>query len=140
MPCHTTNAFADSVQHAVRVLPENEVIQVSPDAVARKNIEAPAQFVPRVGVADWQPAGDGTYKPVIRIHERYVRLNILAKLLCIDYCALRRLIVAGFVEGQATTPGAWHVNVHSYFAHVEAVRTDPDFWNEARRARYSAAL
>lgn len=135
-----TPAIAKQLAAAVRILPGEQAIQVTPEHVTRKNAPAPAQCIPLVGVFDWQPAGDGTFKPIIRLHEQMMRMNVFAKIVDIDYFALRRLVTAGFVEGQPTTPGAWHVNVHSYFAHVEAVRTDPDFWTEARRARYSAAL
>lgn len=47
-----------------------------------------------------------------------------------EYRSLRRLVVAGFVEGCKVSPGCWMFNVESYFAHVERVKNDPEFWDK----------
>ncbi len=125
---------------AVRILPRNQTIALAPGIGTRKVVDAPRELIPCVGVCDWQPAGDGTYKPVIRLHEQNIRVSIAARVLDVDYFVLRRLITAGFVEGHQPTPSCYLLNLHSYFDHLARVQADPEFWNELRRAQYSAAL
>lgn len=130
---------AETVAAAVRILPDNEIVMVTPTERARRVAAAPAKLIPQVGVFDWQPAGDGTYRPVVRMHELFMRMPQFAKIVDIDYCALRRLVTAGFVEGRVITPGTIQVSVHSFFAHVEACK-DREFWTDERRAKYASAL
>lgn len=124
----------------VHIQPQGRVIQVAPDAASRKVADLPADLIPRIGLVDFQPAGDGTYRPIVRIHDSWIRVSIAARAFGLRHMVLRRLITAGFVEAIQPSPGCWMMNLQSYFRHVEAVRNDPEFWNEQRRARYSAAL
>jgi hypothetical protein len=141
MPLRPNPFPANSAVHAaaVRVLPAGEVIQVSPDAIVRKVADAPATMIPRVGVSDWQPAGDGTYRPIVRIHEAMVRVTDAERVTGLPYLTLRRLIIAGFVKGAQLTPGNVLIDLHSFYEHVEKCK-DPEFWNKERREAYAAAL
>ncbi len=140
MPAALAPSTAQTLTNAVIVLPEKRAIRVAPDAVTRKVVDAPRDLIPMIGICDWQPAGDGTYKPIVRIHERNMRISEAARILDVDYWVLRRLLTAKFITGSQPTPSCWLINLHSYFDHLAAVQADPEFWNEARRARYSAAL
>lgn len=135
-PVQDTN---DAHAAAVRVMPPGEAIRVTPDAVTRRVADLPAKMIPRVGVTDWQPAGDGTYRPIVRIHEAMVRVTDAARVTGLPYLALRRLITAGFVRGDQPTPGNVLIDLHSYYDHVQATR-DPEFWTAERRQRYSEAI
>src|SRR5262245_50744246 len=72
------------VASAIRVLPRDECIQVTPDDLTRKVAAAPEKMIPRIGLCDWQPAGDGTFRPIVRIHDQYMRMNVAAQMLDID--------------------------------------------------------
>lgn len=124
----------------VTILPKGQTIRVAPDAVTRKVCDAPAALIPRLGLVDYQPAGDGTFRPVVKIHEQWIRVSVAARALGVYHNILRRLIAGGFIDAIQPSPGCWLMSLHSYFKHVEAVRNDPDFWNEKRRRQYSEAL
>ena len=124
---------------AVRLLPAGAEIRVSPDALTRRVADLPAEHIPRIGVADWQPAGDGTYRPIVRIHECFVRVTDAERVSGIPYLTLRRLISAGFCKGSQPSPGNVLIDLHSYFDHVDACK-DPEFWTPARREKYRQAL
>lgn len=121
------------------LLPQGTTLPIAPDALTRRVIDAPTAAIPRVGLFDWQPAGDGTFRPIVRIHECMVRASEFAPLVGINYLTLHRLIRAGFVEGSQPSPQVILVNATSYFAHQEATR-DPDFWTAARRQKYSEVI
>jgi hypothetical protein len=121
------------------ILPSNKPVQVTPDQRARKVAPLPAELTPLFAVSAWQPAGDGTYRPVAKLYERGVSTAEAEKLTGISPDTLRRLIRAGFVIGGQPTPGKFEVNLPSLMAHIEATR-DPEFWTEARRQKWSEAL
>jgi len=121
------------------LLPTGTELRLTPDALARRLIDAPAEAIPRVGLFDWQPAGDGTFRPIVRLHESLVKASELAPLVGINYLTLHRLIRAGFVEGSQPSPQVILVDATSYFAHQEAAK-DPDFWTPERRLKYSAVI
>lgn len=54
------------------------------------------------------------------------------------YQTIRRLRLAGFVDGSSLTPNKTTIDVQSWFQHREAAR-DPDFWNKARRRQFKDA-
>ncbi|MGC3991682.1 MAG: hypothetical protein QM796_18725 [Chthoniobacteraceae bacterium] len=119
-----------------RILPGSFTIQIAP---GQRYAEIPREQVPSVGVLDWVPQGDGTYRPKARIHQLQVRLTEAARLLRLDKGILQRLSRAGFIEHLQVTPGNVLIDLPSYFAHVERCK-DPDFWTAKRRAQYSAAM
>lgn len=129
-----------TLQAAIRLLPGDKVIKVAPDAATRKVVDAPQALIPKIGIVDWLPAGDGTYNPVLRLHAQHIRVSIAAVVCDVHHLILRRLIRAGFVEGYQPSPCCCMINLHSYFDHLNRVAEDPEFWDEKRRARYSAAL
>lgn len=130
----------------VQLLPGNRTIEVGPGQVAAKVVPLPADAAPQVGVYHWQPVGDGTYRPVARIHDAYLSLPAAAKAFGLDTPdrggerLLMRLIAARFITGRKVSPGRWQVNLHSLSDHLRAVEADPDFWNEARTRQFSEAL
>lgn len=88
---------------------------------------------PKMGFYTWIAQGGGLFKPQLQLRERYVRLTpstVKSLALGCEYRSLRRLVVAGFVEGCKVSPGCWMFNVESYFAHVERVKNDPEFWDK----------
>lgn len=124
----------------VKISPKGRKIFVTPEVALKKTADCPEELIPRIGIVDLQPAGDGTYRPIVRLHEHWVRVADAARALGVPNWALRRLITAGFLEAMQPTPLCYMLNMHSWYEHVEAVRRDPEFWNEQRRERYSAAL
>lgn len=51
-----------------------------------------------------------------------------------------RLYECGLVEGERPSPRKIALYVESIEAHLNGTRTDPEYWNEERRARYRAAI
>jgi hypothetical protein len=108
--------------HAVEVVPGKTVADL------------PKAVMPRVGVADWLPAGDGTYRAVARIHEKFVRVTsrLIAQLgLGVSMQTLHRMGRAGFIDMPQVTPNTYLLSIESVYAHFRAVKDDPEFW--ARR-------
>jgi hypothetical protein len=92
--------------------------------------ECPAALAPRIGLVDWQPAGDGTFRPVVRLHAKRLRLTVKlpAQLgLGVSYQTLKQLIRAGFVDGTRIAPGNYEFDLQSYFDHRSGAK-DPEFW------------
>lgn len=137
----TQPAIHPSTRPAVPVtlLPSGRTIHVSPEEATRRVIAAPADSTPRFGIFRWQPAGDGTFRPIYLIHEEMMKSADLAKLVGISRMTLSRLAHAGFVACSQPSPFVLLVDVASYFAHQEAAR-DPDFWTESRRRQYGAVI
>lgn len=121
------------------LLPHGTTIPIAPDAITSRLLDAPAAVIPRIGVFDWQPAGDGTYRPIVRLHECLVKASEFAPLVGLNYLTLHRLLRAGFVEGSQPSPQVILVNATSYFLHQEATK-DPDFWTPERRRKYSEVI
>lgn len=97
---------------------------------------------PQIGVFDWVDQGDGSYKPMIRIQPKFVRLvreSYETMGLGISYSSLRRLMHAGFVDGLCITPGHYSFDIQSFYRHVARVKADPDFWTGKNLKRYMQA-
>lgn len=120
----------------VTIYPQNKTIEVAP---GQRVVDLAREDIPRVGVCDWMPAGDGTYRPVARIHELLIRVTEAERIVRIPYLTLRRLVRGEFVKGVQITPGNVLIDLHSYYEHVENCK-DPEFWTEKKRRRYSEAL
>ncbi len=105
-------------------------VQIAPGATLAP---IPAKSVPPFALAEWVPAGDGTWRMVARVCPEYfccTQKNLVRLGIDVSKRTMQRLIVAGFVRGQKTTPGIYQFDYASYVAHVEAVAADPDFWNK----------
>ena len=116
------------------------IIQVAPGEFARKVADLPPDLAPAAGTVRWQAVGDGTFKPVVVIHDQYVKLIRAALHFGVVEQALRRLITAGFVKGRQPSPRAWQVEITSLSNHLRAVETDPEFWTPARVQKFSEAI
>lgn len=123
---------------AVEALPGKTFVSLAPDAIDA------------IGVTELMPAGDGTYRPVVRICPRWVMLtkrNLRRFGIAISDSGMTRLIVAGFVRGMAVTPGVRQFDYFSYLDHERAVAADPEFWDRtepgqlfSNRDRYRKAI
>jgi hypothetical protein len=110
---------------------------VAPDERC-KFIDAPIEDR-RYGFFEWQKLGDGTFAPVIRVYDAHVRLAVAEKIADIGYDTIRRLVIAGFVEGSQPSPGTILVSINSLVAHLQATR-DAEFWTPARIQKYRQSL
>lgn len=108
------------------------------------------EFIETVGVHEWVPAGDGTWRAMVRVCPRKFTLtpkNLKKLGISISVRGLRRLIAAGFVQGEPVTPGVHQFDYFDYRRHEAAVGQDPEFWdktepgkNFTNRERYRQAL
>lgn len=116
-------------------------IEVAPGQTV---VEVPSLEVPRLCLAEFVPTGEpNTFRAIARVHSAEIRLTAanLKKLnLGVEPCTLKRLIKAEFVYGGRIAPGCYQFSLASYYAHVKAVRTNPDFWTGENLARYRAAI
>lgn len=118
---------------------DNQTVLAAPH---ERVVDLPVESIPRVAVADWQPAGDGTYRPIARIHGCWPRMNEVHELqLGIRYRTLKRLVVAGFVEGARVSPSCWIFSLESYWRHLRRCQEDPEFWEKpANKIAYNRAI
>ena len=141
----STTAPASSRVPVVGAKPGVEVELVP----GKKFVPLAAADVHPVGVAELVPAGDGTFRPVVRVCPQWFSLsqaNLRRLGIGISRAGLKRLIVAGFVRGMQVTPGVYQFDYFSYRAH-EGQAADPEFWDRkepgerfTNRQRYSAAV
>lgn len=102
--------------------------------------------IPRYVMAKLKPSADGSYR-LEPSHEwtGWVKLYHVQSdnnLPDISAKTVRRLILAGFVDGLQPTPGMWLVKLDSLFDHLERTRMeDPDetWWTKERRQAWAAA-
>ncbi len=66
-------------------------------------VEIPPSLVPRVVIAELQPAGDGTYRLMARRRELFIPVPEAAKLVRLPYMSLHRLYHGGFIAGDHPT-------------------------------------
>lgn len=122
----------------VLLYPSRKFVDVAPGV---KTAPLPRDKVPEYGVCKLRACGDGTYQPILRVLEPYIRVSEAAKLLDVPYSTLRRLCRAGFVESTQISPNNFQVNLASWFEHIDRVRKDPEFWlREENMRRYREAL
>lgn len=124
----------------VTLLPGGKQIAPAPGALTGKVLALAPEHAPTHGIFRWQAAGDGTFKPVARIHDQFVDLQIAEDALGVPRFTLRRLILAGFVAGRKPSPSRWQVNIVSLSDHLATVESDPDFWTDARIKQFAEAL
>lgn len=110
-------------------------VRIAPN---HKVADLPHEDVPTIAFGDWLPQGDGTYRPVMRIHAQQVRLSPDTHRtlgLGIAYNTLKRLIRAGFISGARITPSCYVFNLQSYYDHIERCK-DIEFWTPERIKTY----
>jgi hypothetical protein len=122
----------------VELVPGKTFVPVSPSSVET------------IALAELVPAGDGTFRMVARVCPRCFTLtptNLKRLGIAISVRGMRRLIDAGFVKGEAITPGVRQFDYFDYRRHEAAVASDPEFWvrkqtgqSFTNRDRYRQAL
>jgi hypothetical protein len=125
---------------SVTIYPTRKTVEIAPGV---KTAVLAREHVPELAVAvvKWRAIGDGTFQPVITVHEPEIRVTEAARILRIDYKTLRRLVLAGFVTGSQPSPGNYMMSLASYFEHDNRVRKDPEFWSRKENIRkYRDAL
>ncbi len=128
--------------------PQGRPIEVAPG----KSIQPLPQDLdlPKVALVSWQKIGPNEYRPVVRVHERWVRVTggLPVQLgMGIDYNTLMRLIKAGFIVSRRPAPNTTVIDLESWFAHMQA-SSDAEFWDRrddpatrlTNRERYSAVI
>jgi len=122
----------------VMLYPSRKVLEVAPGI---KTAPLPKEHVPEIALTKMRACGDGTYQPVLIIHEPKIRVIEAARLLHVPYRTLLRLCRGGFVESEQISPNNHQVSLSSWFAHVDRVREDPEFWSrKANMQKYREAL
>ncbi len=122
------------------------VVEVVP---GRRFIPMTIDSIDPIAVMEIVPAGEGTFRPVVRICGRWWSCstkNLRRLGIGISPQGLLRLIRAGFVLGRNITPLVTQFDYHSYMAH-EAATADPEFWEKTEpghkitnRQRFRASL
>ncbi|MCX6908122.1 MAG: hypothetical protein NTY01_08775 [Verrucomicrobia bacterium] len=110
------------------------------------------ESVSRFAIARWVPQGDGTFKPVAKSCDPWVRLTVSLPRelgLGISWDVMRRLIVSGIVASRRPGPHTTEISIESLNAHLEGCR-DTEYWctpvkgtdgrTMTREARYKEAL
>jgi hypothetical protein len=122
----------------VMLYPSRKLVQVAPGV---KTAPLAKELVPELAIVKWRAIGDGTYQPVLVIHEPEIRVTDAARILHVDYKILRRLISGNFIAGTQPSPGFYQMSLLSWFEHVERIRKDPEFWSRKENMRkYREAL
>lgn len=120
--------MSDSIQIPLFDDPHT-LVEVRP---GEKVAPLPDSAVPKIAIAHWQPAGDGTYRPVAKVEGRAIRLcpeTVERLRLPVSYATIKRLVVAGFVAGGKVTPNTWVFDPESYLQHQAEVFDDEEFWD-----------
>lgn len=108
---------------------EGTVVEIVP---GRRSQDLCDDALPPLALAEVIPQGGGTFRLVARMSDHWFSNNTktLRRLgIGISGTSMKRLIRAGFVEGQQTTPQVHQFNYHSYLKHMERAR-DPEFWDQ----------
>lgn len=144
MPATLTPAANGAAKLLIQLLPGQQMIQLAQRDFAQIApgeflAACPPQFAPKVGIIKWMRATNGTYQPVIQalptmVHRSEWRANLYG---CSWHTVLR-LALAGFVNYVRPSWRATAIELDSYFAHLQEVRNDPDWWTPERRAKLEA--
>ncbi len=133
-----------SFSHQTFPRPARE-IQVAPGV---KVLPVDVRRIPAIGMFTWRRVkctlenGQKVYAylPVEEVHDAWMRLSEVEKKLPLGMSSevIKKLILAGFVEGSKVTPTDTKVNVRSLVEHFENCRADWHFWErDNRRQRYT---
>ena len=102
----------------------------------------PPDAVDAIAIAELQPAGDGTYRPVARLAKRWIinnDANLKTYGIPLSYRSVLRLIRGGFIDGRHATPKTWQFDYYSYLRHLEACK-DPEFWTPRRLELWNRSI
>lgn len=128
MPARSDSAFPRPVQK----------IHVAPHLTV---IPADIRRVPALGIFDWRANGDGTYTPMIRVKDAWLRVSEAEKLpLGMSAEVITKLYRGGFIVGAQPAPNNIIINVTSLLEHIEECSEDPDFWTRERRQRFKDGM
>lgn len=117
-----------------------EVVEIAPGVHVA---DLPAGAAPPIhGFMEMASIGEGKYVPRVKTWSEQLKIGEqVSEELGLGPLAprvFRRLAAAGFITVTQLTPGIALLDLASLFKHLEATK-DPEFWTEARRARYSQA-
>jgi len=115
-------------------------LEVAPNVIG-KVLPADVRKVPALGIFDWIDNRDGSFTPVIRVKEAWLRVSEAEKLpLGLSAEVLFKLMKGGFVMGSAPAPHSTIINVSDLLRHIEECAEDPDYWTAERRQRYNEGM
>ncbi len=115
-------------------------LQVAPGVVG-KVLPADMKKIPAIGIFEWVNNRDGSFTPVIRVKEAWLRVSEAEKLpLGVSAEVMFKLIKGGFVIGSAPAPHSTIVNITDLLRHIEECAEDPSYWNSDRRERYANGM
>lgn len=98
--------------------------------------------IPALGLHDWIDNRDGTYTPILRIKEAWMRVSEVERLpLGISAEVIVKLWQGGFIEGAQPGPNNTVINVRSLLEHYEETAANPEYWKDSERLqRYRDGL
>lgn len=115
-------------------------LMVAPDRIGKVQ-PADVRKIPALGIFDWTRNGDGTFSPVIRVKEAWLRVSEAEKLpLGVSAEVMFKLIKGGFVIGSAPAPHSTIINVSDLLRHIEECAEDPNYWTSERKKRYAEGM
>ncbi len=128
MPKFSETTFPRGVR-AVEISPNTRILPVD------------LKRIPAMGVFDWRHNGDGTYTPVERVKDSWLRVSEVEQLpLGLSAEVITKLFRGGFIEGAQAAPNNIMINVCSLLEHIEECSADPDFWTRERRQRFKDGM
>lgn len=132
-----------------KIVPEGDVVRAPRAALTEVEpgvLVAPASLAPAPPLSGtWRAMprpdlGAGLMETVLELRPAYIPLSEWhSKRFGCGKHSIMRLVLAGFVRHICPTPGSISIDLHSYYAHVDATRTDPFFWNEERLETFARA-
>jgi len=116
-----------------------QVVHVAPSVSI---VPAETKRIPACGFFDWVNNRDGSYTPVMRIKDAWMRLSEVEKLpLGMSAEVIVKLWQGGFIEGSQPAPNNTVINVRSLIEHVEECAANPDYWQDSeKRSRFRDGL
>lgn len=98
--------------------------------------------IPAIGLFDWIDNNNGTFTPVIRVKDAWLRVSEVEKLpLGLSAEVIVKLWQGGFIEGSAAGPNNTSINVRSLLDHIEECAADPEYWKDSEKLnRYRTGL
>lgn len=128
MPKLSENTFPRPVQ-SIKVAPHVTIIP------------ADIRRIPALGIFEWKANGDGTYSPMVRVKDAWLRVSEAEKLpLGLSAEVIIKLLRGGFIVGSQPAPNNIIINVNSLLEHIEECSEDPEYWTNERRTRFRDGL
>ncbi len=113
---------------------------VAPGVIG-KVIPLDKRKVPAIIVADMIDNRDGSYTPVARVKDAWLRVSEAEKLpLGLSAEVMFKLIKGGFVMGAQGAPHSTTINISDLLRHIEETADDPGFWTADRKERYANGM